>query len=101
MEEEVIETNRKLRQVLVEFFDDPTDRIAELVYGSEGKTYKAETILPILQQILDRFKTCFAVFKADCADAYFTQKVIHYITHVFAAFSSEALLHSFASVWVY
>lgn len=70
-EEECDHTNKKLRQVLLDFFDEPTLSISEFIYGSEDKTYKAEQINPILQQIIDRFTLALAIIKADCADAYF------------------------------
>ena len=41
-EKECIDTNNKLRQILLDFFDEPVAIVSELLYGSEGKTYKYE-----------------------------------------------------------
>ena len=79
--------NQKIRQILIDFFEEPTPVIAEFLYGSEGKKYKAEEINPILNQITKRFVTTYAVLKAECADAYFIAKTIYVISQVLAAYS--------------
>ena len=79
-EEECIDTNRKLREILLDYFAAPNMRVSELMYGSEGKTYKYDQLGPLLQQIIDRFTTVYAVFKAECADAHFSYKVIDAVT---------------------
>ena len=79
-EEECLATNNKLHQILIDFLAEPTMKISEYLYGSEGKKYTPENINPILQQIINRFKLIYAVVKAECGDAYFIQKVIDVIT---------------------
>ena len=90
-----------MRQILIDFFDQPTNYLQEFLYGSEGKTYKQEEVNPILQDIIDRLKLIYTVFLADCADAYFIQKIITSIMHILAAFSCQNLLNSFSGIWVY
>ena len=48
IEEECIETNWKLREILLDYFFVPTHFISEFFYGSEGKNYKANQVNPIL-----------------------------------------------------
>ena len=42
------ETNHKIRQILMDYFDLPTSYLQEFLYGFEGKTYKQEEVNPIL-----------------------------------------------------
>ena len=86
-EEESTNTNLKLREILIDYFEMPTMLMQELLYGSEGKSYSAEKLLPILQQIIDRFNCVYAVLKADAEDSYFVHRVIIAIMRVMAAYT--------------
>ena len=50
---------------------------------------------------MNRFEAVHAVFKADCADAYFSQKMVETITQLLAAYSSQGLIQSMQENWIY
>ena len=65
--------------MILDYFAEPTLDVSELLYGSEGKIYKAEQVNPLIQRTIDRFKLVYAVHKAQCEDSYFVQRILEYI----------------------
>lgn len=74
--------------------EEPTIVISEYLYASEGKTYKPDEVNPLLQQMIGNLTTVLAVFKAECADAFFIKKVVEAITQIMAAYSYHTLVSS-------
>ena len=62
--DECYEANKKFREVILNYFAFPLLLDSELLYGSEGKIYKAEQINPLLQRTIERFQLVYAVHKA-------------------------------------
>ena len=99
--EECNAANNKLREIVLDYFDHSTAVITELLYGFQGKTFKSHQINPLLQRTIDRFQLVLAIFKAQCEDSYFCQKIIDVIMEVFSGFTYPELLHSLEKRWVY
>ena len=77
---------------MLDYFDAPNEIIAELLYGAEGKYYKVEQINPVLQRTIDLFQLVRAIFKAQCEESYFCQKIIDAVIEVFAGITYPELL---------
>ena len=93
-------TVRKLRYILIDFFEYGSTEVQEFLYGAEKKSYLASMVNPWINDVTKHFQIAIALLSSENCDAYFINRMMNAIQNVFIGISYEHHVRDDASNWV-